>query len=74
MRTIYTLVECNAEDDTETLLKSFANEAAAMAEMKKLDADAGPRVLHFIVETELVEEDTDQWLVARVRPTRGDLI
>lgn len=55
MRTIYTLVQSNSEDDTETLLKSFANEATAKAEMKKLDAAAGPRVFFYIVETELVD-------------------
>lgn len=74
MRTIYTLVQWNTEYDTQTFLKSYTDKAAATAEMKKLDAADGPRVLYFIVETELVEEATDQWLAARVRPTRGAFV
>lgn len=51
---IYTLVEWDTEKDTETFLKSFADEKSATAEMKKLEVGSGPRILHFIVETELV--------------------
>lgn len=55
MEKVYILIRWNMDDDSDTILKAYADEKTAKAEMENLEKTKGRKVFnYFYSETELV--------------------
>lgn len=55
MEKIYVLIRWNTDDDSDTILKAYADEKTAKAEMENLEKTKGRKNFnYFVTETELV--------------------
>lgn len=55
MEKVYILIRWNMDDDSDTILKAYADEKTAKAEMENLEKTKGRKTFnYFITETELV--------------------